>query len=87
MVAVAQQKVFPVSLAERESIGRLLSRLNSLGAGIENIWVADSEFHSQEKGTRGLYNAEGGLPVPVCFVFFNPITGSEIRQFYTSQTE
>jgi hypothetical protein len=82
MVAVAQQQAFPVSLAERESIGRLLSRLNSLGAGIENIWIADSEFHSPEKGNGDLYNAEGGLPVPVCFVFFNPITGEEIRQFY-----
>jgi hypothetical protein len=52
-----------------ESIGRLLVRLNSLGAGIKNIWIADSEFHSQTKGSTGLFDADGGLQVPVCFVF------------------
>jgi hypothetical protein len=66
----------------RESCQRLLSRLNALGAGIKNIWVADSEFHAPTKGESGLYNAEGGLQVPVCFVFLNAITGEEIRQFY-----
>jgi len=67
----------------RESCQRLLSRLNALGAGIKNIWVADSEFHSPTKGETGLYDTEGGLQIPVCFVFLNPITGEEIRQFYT----
>jgi len=71
-----------VTLVQYESIGRLLARLNRMGAGITNIWVADSEFHSQGKSADGLYHAEGGLPVPVCFVFFNPFTGEEIRQFY-----
>lgn len=66
----------------RASCQRLLSRLNSLGAGIKNIWVADSEFHSPTKGETGLYDTEGGLQIPVCFVFLNPITGEEIRQFY-----
>ena len=73
-----------VTLAQHESIRRLFARLNGLGAGISNIWVADSEFHSQAKGSDGLYNAEGGLPVPVCFVFFNPLTGEEIRQSFES---
>jgi DNA polymerase-1 len=67
-----------------ESCQRLLSRLNSLGAGIKNIVVGDSEFHSPITGETGLYDSEGGLQIPVCFVFFNPITGEEIRQFYTS---
>jgi DNA polymerase-1 len=71
------------SPAQRESIGHLLTRLNSLGAGIKNIWIADSEFHSQTKSATGLFDAEGGLQVPVCFVFFNPITDEEIRQSYT----
>src|ERR1035437_5746116 len=66
----------------RESFQRLLSRLNALGAGIKNIWVADSEFHAPTKGESGLYNSEGGLQIPVCFVFMNAITGDEIRQFY-----
>jgi hypothetical protein len=65
-----------------ESCQRLLTRLNALGAGIKNIWVADSEFHSQTKGSTDLFNSAGDLQVPVCFVFFNPITGEEIRQFY-----
>jgi len=66
----------------RESCQRLLSRLNGLGAGIKNIWVADSEFHAPTKSETGFYDAEGGLQIPVCFVFLNPITGEEIRQFY-----
>lgn len=70
------------SPAQRESIERLLARLNSLRAGIKNIWIADSEFHSQTKSATGMFDAEGGLQVPVCFVFFNPITDEEIRQFY-----
>jgi DNA polymerase I len=74
----------PVTPTQRESIGRLLARLNSLGAGIRDIWIADSEFHSQAKSSTGLFDTDGGLQVPVCFVFFNPITSEEIRQFYTS---
>jgi DNA polymerase I len=66
----------------RDSCQRLLSRLNLLGAGIKDIWVADSEFHSPTKGETGFYDTEGGLQIPVCFVFLNPITGEEIRQFY-----
>src|ERR1035441_10419413 len=61
----------------------LMAKLNSLGAGIKNIWVADSEFHSQEKDESGLYKRDGSRQVPTCFVFFNPITGQEIRQIYT----
>src|SRR5579862_7429308 len=67
----------------RESTQRLQSRMNSFGAGIENIWVADSEFHAPTRSESGLYNSEGGLQTPVCFVFLNPITGEEIYQFYT----
>lgn len=50
----------------------LQAELNKLGAGIEHIWIADTEF----------YGADGDLPVPVCAVFFNPLTGQAIRQWY-----
>src|ERR1700693_3142391 len=74
--------VTPAALTVRESVGALLDRLNSLGAGIKNIWVADTEFHSQTKSKSGKFDANGGLQVPVCAVFYNPITGEETRQFY-----
>ena len=51
---------------------KLLSQLNTLGAGIRNICIADTEFHG----------ADGDVPVPVCSVFYNPISGQTIRQFY-----
>ena len=47
----------------------LLLKLNNLGAAIECIWICDTEF----------YGANGDLPVPVCVVFYNPITGQMIR--------
>lgn len=50
----------------------LQSELNNLGAGIEHIWIADTEF----------YGADGDLPVPVCAVFYNPLIGQTIRQWY-----
>ncbi len=50
----------------------LQAELNKLGAGIEHIWIADTEF----------YGADGDLPVPVCSVFHNPLTGQTIRQWY-----
>jgi hypothetical protein len=50
----------------------LQAALNTLGAGIENIWIADTEF----------YGADGDLPVPVCAVFQNPLTGQTLRQWY-----
>jgi hypothetical protein len=51
----------------------LQAELNKLGAGIENIWIADTEF----------YGADGDLPVPVCAVYLNPLTGQVIRQWFT----
>ncbi len=65
-----------------ESCRLLMEKLNSLGAGVKNIWVCDSEFHSQLKSETGLYDKDGTRQVPVCFVFWNPITSEEIRQFY-----
>jgi len=50
----------------------LLEQLNSLGAGIQKIWIADTEF----------YGADGDVPHPVCSVFINPVSGQVIRQFY-----
>jgi hypothetical protein len=50
----------------------LLSNLNALGAGLTNIWVADTEF----------YGADGDLQHPVCVVFYSPITREFVRQFF-----
>ena len=50
----------------------LQAELNKLGACIEQIWIADTEF----------YGADGDLPVPVCAVFHNPLNGQTIRQWY-----
>jgi DNA polymerase I len=50
----------------------LQAELNKLGADIEHIWIADTEF----------YGADGDLPVPVCAVFHNPLTGQTLRQWY-----
>ncbi len=50
----------------------LQAELNKLGAGIEHIWIADTEF----------YGSDGDLPVPVCAVFHNPLTGGTLRQWY-----
>ena len=67
-----------------ESCVRLVDKLNSLGAGIKRIFVCDSEFHSQTMNAdTHLYTEDGTRQVPVCFVFWNPVTGEEIRQFYT----
>jgi hypothetical protein len=52
---------------------QLLLQLNNLGAAIQHIWIADTEF----------YGADGDLPVPVCAVYFNPLTGQTIHQWFT----
>jgi hypothetical protein len=52
---------------------QLLLELNNLGAGIQHIWIADTEF----------YGADGDLQVPVCAVYLNPLTGQIIRQWFT----
>src|ERR1700741_29592 len=51
---------------------QLLTALNNLGAGIQHIWIADTEF----------YGGDGDLPVPVCVVFFNPINAKTIRVWF-----
>lgn len=51
---------------------QIMDHLNSIGAGLRNIWMADTEF----------YGADGDVPHPVCSVFLNPVTGQTIKQFY-----
>jgi len=51
---------------------QLVDQLNSIGAGLRDVWVADTEF----------YGGDGDVPHPVCSVFHNPITKPTVRQFY-----
>lgn len=83
MTAAAATDSSPVTLAQRGSIGRLLARIQSINPAIKNIWVADSEFHSEFRAPGSeLMDGNGGHQVPVCFVFHNPMTGETIEQFY-----
>ena len=57
--------------------------MQAVNPAIKHLWIADSEFHSEFKSAGSdLMNGQGGKPVPVCFVFHNPITGETIEQFY-----
>lgn len=72
----------PMTLSQKESIGILLSRLQAINPSIKRIIVADSEFHSKTQGATGRFDRDGDPQVPVCFVFLDPISGLEYRQFY-----
>jgi hypothetical protein len=65
----------PMTLAQRESIGILLSKLQAINPAIKRIVVADSEFHSKTQGAAGKFDHDGDPQVPVCFVFLDPISG------------
>jgi DNA polymerase-1 len=68
---------------QSESIRRFFARVQSINPKIREIWIADSEFHSEFSAPEShLMDGQGGRPVPVCFVFFNPITGEVREQFY-----
>jgi DNA polymerase I len=72
-----------LTLQQQESIERFFARVQAINPEIKNIWIADSEFHSEFKSAGSdLLDGQGGKPVPVCFVFHNPITGETIEQFY-----
>jgi DNA polymerase I-like protein with 3'-5' exonuclease and polymerase domains len=71
-----------------ESVRRFFARLQSEDPKIKEMWIADSEFHSEFKGRDSeLMDGQGGRPVPVCFVFYNPITGEVREQFYRKGEE
>jgi DNA polymerase I len=66
-----------------ESIRRFFAGVQAVNPAIKNLWIADSEFHSEFRSNGSdLMDGQGGHPVPVCFVFYNPITGEVIDQFY-----
>lgn len=72
-----------LTLKQQESIERFFARVQAANPAIKHIWIADSEFHSEFKSAGSdLMDGQGGKPVPVCFVFHNPITGETIEQFY-----
>ena len=72
-----------LTLQQQESVGRFFARVQAINPGIKHLWVADSEFHSAFKAPGSdLMDGQGGRPVPVCFVFYNPITGETVEQFY-----
>ena len=82
MIATSNQTV-RLTPKQQESIGRFFARVQSANPSIKHLWVADSEFHSGFKSPGSdLMNGQGGRPVPVCFVFHNPITGETLEQFY-----
>lgn len=82
MATAANQNV-RLTLQQQESIGRFFARVQAVNPGIKQLWVADSEFHSQFKSPGSdLMDGQGGRPVPVCFVFHNPITRETFEQFY-----
>jgi DNA polymerase I len=82
MIATSNQTA-RLTPKQQESIGRFFARVQSANPSIKHLWVADSEFHSGFKSPGSdLMNGQGGRPIPVCFVFHNPITGETIEQFY-----
>ena len=83
MVPAASQKSARLTLKQHESIARFFARVQGANPAVKHLWVADSEFHSQFKSPGSeLMDGQGGQPIPVCFVFHNPITGETIEQFY-----
>jgi DNA polymerase I len=82
VVATANQNA-RLTPKQQESIERFFARVQAINPAIKHLWVADSEFHSQFKSHGSdLMDGQGGRPVPVCFVFYNPITGETCEQFY-----
>lgn len=82
-MTTASSQAARLTLKQSESIGRFFARVQAANPGIKHLWVADSEFHSSFKSPKSdLLDGQGGRPVPVCFVFHNPITGETREQFY-----
>jgi DNA polymerase-1 len=82
VIATAKQ-IARLTPKQQESVERFFARVQAVNPGIKHMWVADSEFHSQFKSPGSdLMDGQGGRPVPVCFVFHNPITGETLEQFY-----
>jgi hypothetical protein len=72
-----------LTLKQKESIWHFFACVQAINPAIKHLWIADSEFHSEFKSPGSdLMDGQGGKPVPVCFVFHNPITGETIEQFY-----
>jgi DNA polymerase-1 len=73
---------------QSESVKRFFARVQAVNPAIQEIWIADSEFHSEFSAPDSdLMDGRGGRPAPVCFVFFNPITGEVREQFYKKGQE